>query len=449
VNGFDFDALRDPVPPLPDAGRRAAVDARARSLRARSGVNRLALSSVSVVAVVALVLGVVASQHDDNGPQVIVGGPSTTAPSSIANRLVPPTSTIDGVTTLPVTLPDGETTTLSYPEELRIAQLGFAGGIGVNWDVDPDPLRCCGKQVSVTYDTIEHVYANATPLKVYRGANGESVPYFRASQQVPPQPNPINYLVFQFGPWLVQVYDVQEAGDFERPMTDDERTTFSRSLTGTLDANGFLVLHAALPLSVDNAFDGGFGAQPGNHLELASHLYCGQAPAGGDSTDHRRFRHGDGTPGVAWCTDDLHVSATGTNSFVDLVDRGLRVSPLNPAPTADSVVLLTQAHGYNQEASMGSGSLRFDAERNCAYLERPDGTRLLPQWPEGYHARRDPLRVYDAANTLVATEGHVITFGGGYHDPAQLGPDAETCGVHAVDGLFIMGQPIQDDRATE
>jgi photosystem II stability/assembly factor-like uncharacterized protein len=78
MSDFDFDGLRDPSPPSAGATRRAAVDARARSLRARSRMNRLALSSVSVVAVVALVVGTAASKRDDRAPDLIVGGGSTT-----------------------------------------------------------------------------------------------------------------------------------------------------------------------------------------------------------------------------------------------------------------------------------------------------------------------------------------------------------------------------------
>src|SRR5262245_40933881 len=118
-------------------------------------------------------------------------------------------------------------------------------------------------------------------------------------------------------------------------MTDEQRATWARSLSGTLDANGYLVLHADAPLSIDNAFDGLFGAPTtgADQLEIASHLYCGQA--GADTAQHRRFVQGDGTLGVAWCVgDDLHISATGTKSFVDLVDRSLEASALEPAPNA-------------------------------------------------------------------------------------------------------------------
>ena len=79
---IDFDSLRDPDAPIPGDRQRAGVNQRARQLRARSRMNRLALSSVSVVAVVAVVFGIIASQRD-NGPHVIVegGGTSTTLPA--------------------------------------------------------------------------------------------------------------------------------------------------------------------------------------------------------------------------------------------------------------------------------------------------------------------------------------------------------------------------------
>lgn len=350
---IDFDSLRDPEAPIPGTHHRAAVDARARRLRARARMNRLAVSSVSVVAVVALVSGIVASQRN-NGPKVIVEGPSGTVGGSIANRFVPPTSTENGITTVPVTLPDGEATTLSYPQELQIAQLGFAGQIGVNWPVDTGDPHCCGRQVIITYDTIEHAYGNATPITVYRGANGEDVPYFHS-----PTNSALDYLVFQFGPWLVQVYDVAHTGDHEIRMTDDQRATWARSLTGTADDNGYLVLHAAAPLSIATGFDGGFGGGQGNHVELAAQYYCTGPSA--DTSAHRRFSNSDGTHGVAWCVGtDMHVTATGSQSFVDGADHGLQVSeltgptatnttttePVAPASPAVSASFVSPDHGW-------------------------------------------------------------------------------------------------------
>jgi photosystem II stability/assembly factor-like uncharacterized protein len=89
---IDFDSLRDPDAPIPGDRQRAGVNQRARQLRARSRMNRLALSSVSVVAVAALAFGIVASQRD-NGQKVIVeGGPTTTTQPATTTTPVGPSA---------------------------------------------------------------------------------------------------------------------------------------------------------------------------------------------------------------------------------------------------------------------------------------------------------------------------------------------------------------------
>jgi hypothetical protein len=360
MSGFDFGALRDPDAPQPDSRHRDGVEARAHELRAKARRNRAIVSALALAVVVAAVGGIVATRPDED--QVIVRNPSSTTappPSSIGDRFVPPTTTANGMTTLPVTLPDGETFTLRYPVEMKIAQLGFAGGIGVDWPVEDGALHCCGKVVGIRYTTVGRVYGDAKPVKVYRGADGSEVRYFHGSQSVdPPISVPLDYLVFQFGPWLVQVYDVQRSGDNERRMTDEQRATWARSLSGTLDANGYLMLHASAPLSVGNGFDGTFGTAGGNVVEVASHLYCGQPES--DTNVRRRFTN-NGEPGVSWCAGDLHVSATGTNTFVDLAADELQISPLGRRLTntvsstaAVSASFISPQHGW---VLQGNGDL--------------------------------------------------------------------------------------------
>ena len=108
------------------------------------------VSGLALVVVVAAIAGIVATRPNP-GPSIQVTNPSsTTVPSptsSIGDRFVPPTTIENGLVVLPVTLPDGEQYTLRYPAAMRIAQLGFAGGLGVS-----------GNQVSISYTTIR-VYA--------------------------------------------------------------------------------------------------------------------------------------------------------------------------------------------------------------------------------------------------------------------------------------------------
>jgi len=414
VSGFDFDALRDPLAPEPGERERSAVAARARQLRARSRRNRLALSSVSVVAVVALVFGIVASQRD-NGPTITVAGPSGTTASSIANRFVPPTSVDNGIVTLPVTFPDGETTTLTYPESLHIAQLGFTGGIGVN---DPVKGGCCGSEVLIKYTTIARVYGNAQPVATYPGASGDAVPLFQSSQAPGYVGDNADYLEFQFGPWLAQADATA--------MTGEQRATFARSLTGTTDGNGYLVLHAAAPLAVNDEFDGGFGpfVARDNEVELASHLYCGQPES--DTSTHRRFVNGDGSHGVSWCAGALAVAASGTQSFVDAADRGLHVSdPASPAPptatesttttTSTTTTVPTATSSPAASASFVSPDHGWALQQDGNVAETTDGGRT---WhPVGSGAvGRGKIRFADAKHGYAFDDSRLLsTADGGRH----------------------------------
>jgi photosystem II stability/assembly factor-like uncharacterized protein len=345
VSGFDFGALRDPDAPQPDSYHRDGVEARAQELRAKARRTRAIVSALALAVVVAAAAGIVATRPDED--QVIVTDPSSTTvptPSSIGYRFVPPTTTENGITTLPVTLPDGETFTMRYPEQMKIAQLGFAGSLGVNWEAETTiPFLCCSKQVSITYQTIKDVYGDATPVHVYRGPNGEAVPYFHARQalkfsRTPPE---YDFLVFQFGPWLVQVHDQTETtraqggtDATEARMTETQRETWAHNLTGTVDDNGYLVLHAAEPLSIGNGFQGSFGDGERDALQLTSHLYCGQKWS--ETSVRRRFDNEDGL-GVAWCAGDLYLEAIHTKSFVDLAATELQVSgPITETSTTST-----------------------------------------------------------------------------------------------------------------
>jgi photosystem II stability/assembly factor-like uncharacterized protein len=116
VNGFDFDGLRDHLAPTPGRRERDAVQARARELRARSRRNRLAVSSISLVAVLAVVAGIVASQRDDTQSRLVVeGGPpptSTTVPTTTTTAPAAPTST----TLVPVSAGDAVSASWVSPD---------------------------------------------------------------------------------------------------------------------------------------------------------------------------------------------------------------------------------------------------------------------------------------------------------------------------------------------
>ena len=131
MSGFDFGSLRDPDAPQPDSHHRDRVEARAHELRAKTRRNRAVLSGLAVVVVVAAVAGIVATRPDRH--QVIVTDPSSTIrqpcrrPTTVGRS--PADHHDDGITTLPVTLPDGDSSTMRLSggnEDAR--ELGFAGG---------------------------------------------------------------------------------------------------------------------------------------------------------------------------------------------------------------------------------------------------------------------------------------------------------------------------------
>ena len=117
-------------------------------------------------------------------------------------------------------------------------------------------------------------------------------------------PPPADELAFQFGPWLVRVT--------LEGKTDAQRAIWARSLTGTTDANGYLLLHAAAPLSLGSGFDGGFGSQTLHDCRRTSGepVPCGE-PESGTDNERKPFVDGGGTPGCPWCDGDVHLSAIG------------------------------------------------------------------------------------------------------------------------------------------
>jgi photosystem II stability/assembly factor-like uncharacterized protein len=273
----------------------------------------------------------------------------STPMSSIEGRFIPPTTVEHGVVTMPVTLPNGDAFIFKYPEQTKIAQSGFAGSAGVNWIAKPNPTRCCSKQVRITYQTIADVYGDATPVHVYRGRNFTSVPYFHASQALKTVVPELDFLVFQVGPWLVQVDDVPATNSSEPRMTEAQREAWARSLTGTIDANGYLELHVFEPLSLSSGFEGAFGDGSANTVELAEHTACGQSES--DTSVRRRFAD-EGGSGVAWCAGDLHVAATGTPEFVGdaATDLQARASiATTPPPAAAVSADFGSQHGWMLE----------------------------------------------------------------------------------------------------
>ena len=113
--------------------------------------TRMAAGATSLVAIVVIALVAVLATRTTEPSITVEGGASTTlpptttpttyGPSTAAGGFIPPTTLQNGLVVLPVTLPDGETFTMQYPPAMRIAQLGFLGGINVARQAGSDQVH--------------------------------------------------------------------------------------------------------------------------------------------------------------------------------------------------------------------------------------------------------------------------------------------------------------------
>jgi hypothetical protein len=289
-------------------------------------MTRLGVVSVATMVVVLAYGGCdSADEPDRSARRRPASSPATTTPSNtVDGRFIPPTSIDGSETVMPVTLPNGHRFELRYPTDLDLAVLGFKPVIFVDWPVRPDPLRCCGKAVGVTYQSLEDAW-RGEPIATYRGADGSRVSYYHANAAG--RTVALDYLVFQFGPWLVEAHDLQRSDprNFEDRMTEDERETWARNLQGRSDPSGFLVLDAQSPLTLGPIEHFVLGPTDDGLIEVAGE-YCGAPEA--DGPEPRYFPDPAGA-GAAWCDPEtgLHVSVTGPEDFVNGVVNGFQISP--------------------------------------------------------------------------------------------------------------------------
>jgi hypothetical protein len=193
-------------------------------------------------------------------------------------RFVPATDRDGDRVVLPLTFPDGTRMEVAYPPELALAELGLVPyGSATLQGHSPHPDRAdeVGRDFLIRYGAVD------------------------------PRPGS---LVFAFGHWRVEVYDYA-AGD-PAAMTDDERRSFSRSLSGRETDDGFLILEASPPLRL---------AEAGEHAGPTLELGPPSPPPWLSLTLHPCGRRAESTsPGFAsWClSEDVIVHATGDRRFI-------------------------------------------------------------------------------------------------------------------------------------
>ncbi len=176
------------------------------------------------------------------------GHPSIPATSSISiSRFVPPTSTEGSVTTMLLRLPDGRGFSLTYPRSLGLSKFDLTAGGEINWPVNTGQLSCCNEAVTPYYGSLSSIF-EGKPLAVYRGAHGQPVPYYAGTQErYPFLYSNMDYLGFQFGPWVLLVEDIDHSSYFTARMTNEERATWARSFDARHDGGRLSRLPSSFP----------------------------------------------------------------------------------------------------------------------------------------------------------------------------------------------------------
>jgi hypothetical protein len=238
-------ALHDAAADLPGdvAGVYDAVVrvARRRRARRRAAIAVPAFAVVSGLAVV--FVGLVGAP----GRHVVVSGsaPSSSTVATPSVRWRPPTERVGNDLVVTLRLLGGGSVQLVLPASVDPAAITrFEVGGSVSWTDRPDLAR----DVLVERGTIADIYRGHQLLKTYRGVDGQAVLLYRG-------PN-TNYLVFQFGDWVVSIWDYPP-GDSRGPaMTDQEHELWATHLRGHETADGFLVLDPLAPLTQVRTTDG-------------------------------------------------------------------------------------------------------------------------------------------------------------------------------------------------
>ena len=246
------------------------------------------------------------------------------SPSRLADRMVPVVSVDHGTTTLHATLPNGTQLVLTYPADVKLAELG-ATAYGTFDGPDPlsiGPGRCCSYYVTFSYANIDDLYLGA-PVTTYRGAHGTNVDLFHASQRrTPPDSRSVDRLVFSFGHWVAEI-PVRVGAE-----TEQERIDLAAHVQADIQHDGFPALR--LDGDLHRGSDMGTGIIFGDLTTTAPqvHISSGFCSDPGSNTSVRRPGDKRGAEsGLIWCDEStkLLIEVTGPTDFTTVLGDQLKL----------------------------------------------------------------------------------------------------------------------------
>ena len=262
--------------------------------------------------------------------------------AGVDDRYIPATTTTRGVTSMPVTLPDGRPFTVSYGERLRLARLGFRSTVAATLSLGGDVRNVQTRTLSVLHTTAAERYPGLAPTATYPDADGRLVPYY-----LDPAAPARGGLAVQIGPWLVVVPDLDDPANHpDDHLTPAQLAVWAQNVGGWVDDQGFPVVSSTgRALTLDQSAKGAFVLGPtskhSGSVSVGERWLC-EGP-GTDTTTPRRF---PATPpgaakGAAWCdrATGLHVTVVGPKRFVDRAIDSLRIAPFSTARKATRIVI--------------------------------------------------------------------------------------------------------------
>lgn len=178
---------------------------------------------------------------------------TTTVAPDTPDVYVPPTRSSDGMTYLALTPLDGSHISLAFPEDLDLTSHGLE--VQTVGSLNGAHSRVIGAHYGTPESFVARMeeshgqgeLATSLPGIHFRGGPEGVVELWEFPDE------PIAYLVYDFDPWTVFVWDGM--GGANSSMGEEALASWAASLWGETYAPGFLVLNAELPLELVDAAD--------------------------------------------------------------------------------------------------------------------------------------------------------------------------------------------------